>query len=410
MSKDAEVVIAGAGVAGSSMAIVLARLGIAVLLLEKSSVHVDRIRGESVTPWGVEEAQKLELLEILLMAGGHFASRLVLYGEGVSPEAARATALNLATLVLNVPGSLKIGHPRMCQALNDAAVAAGVTLLRGIENLKVTPGNPPKVSFVREGQLCELTPRLVIGADGRGSSVARQIGADVQADPVHHLFGGLLVERVAAWPVDEYAIGTEGSSTFYIFPQGDSRMRLYLGYALDQRRRFVGANGVRNFLNAFRLSSVPQGEMLAAARPAGPCQGYPNADTWIDKPMAEGVVLVGDAAGHNDPTIGQGLSIAFRDVRILRDALADNRRWTSDIFVSYAEERQHRMRRLRIYAQEFSKFRCEYTDEAKARRRTALDRLAADRSLALPFLVPLKGPNTLPDDAYEPQAWSRMYS
>ena len=46
MSKDAEVVIAGAGVAGSSMAIVLARLGIAVLLLEKSSVHVDRIRGE----------------------------------------------------------------------------------------------------------------------------------------------------------------------------------------------------------------------------------------------------------------------------------------------------------------------------------------------------------------------------
>ena len=124
MSKDAEVVIAGAGVAGSSMAIVLARLGIAVLLLEKSSVHVDRIRGESVTPWGVEEAQKLELLEILLMAGGHFASRLVLYGEGVSPEAARATALNLATLVLNVPGSLKIGHPRMCEALNDATVAA----------------------------------------------------------------------------------------------------------------------------------------------------------------------------------------------------------------------------------------------------------------------------------------------
>src|SRR5262245_51549742 len=99
MAKDAEVVIAGAGVAGSSMAIALARLGISVLLLEKNSVHVDRIRGESVTPWGVEEAQKLELLEILLMAGGHFASRLVLYGENVSPDAARASALNLATLV-----------------------------------------------------------------------------------------------------------------------------------------------------------------------------------------------------------------------------------------------------------------------------------------------------------------------
>ena len=62
MSTDAEVVIVGAGVAGSAMAIVLARLGFAVLLLEKSSVHVDRIRGESITPWGVEEAQRLELL------------------------------------------------------------------------------------------------------------------------------------------------------------------------------------------------------------------------------------------------------------------------------------------------------------------------------------------------------------
>jgi menaquinone-9 beta-reductase len=323
MSNDAEVVVVGAGVAGSAIAIVLARLGFAVLLLERSSVHVDRIRGESITPWGVEEAQRLELLEILLKAGGHFASRLVLYGEGVSPEAARATAVELATLVPNVPGTLKIGHPPMCQALNRAAVAAGVSLLRGIDNLKVAPGNPPKVSFVREGHLCELTPRLIIGADGRGSTVARQIGADVQTDPVHHLFGGLLIERITEWPMDEYAIGTEGSRSFLIFPQGDRRMRLYLGYALEQRRHFVGPDGVRNFLSAFRLSSVPQSEMLAAAHPAGPCQGYPNADTWIDKPMAEGVVLIGDAAGHNDPTIGQGLSIALRDVRLVRDALTE---------------------------------------------------------------------------------------
>jgi 2-polyprenyl-6-methoxyphenol hydroxylase-like FAD-dependent oxidoreductase len=266
------------------------------------------------------------------------------------------------------------------------------------------------VSFVRQGQLRELTLRLVIGADGRGSTVARQIGADVQTDLVHHLFGGLLIEKIAQWPVDEYAIGTEGSRNFYIFPQGDSRMRLYLGYALDQRRQFVGPDGVRNFLSAFRLSSVPQGEMLAAARPAGPCQGYPNADTWIDNPMAAGVVLIGDAAGHNDPTIGQGLSIALRDVRLVRDALTDNRDWTSEIFVPYAEERQHRMLRLRTCAQEFSKFRCEYTDEARARRRTALNRLAADRSLGLPFLVPLKGPNALPDHAYDREAWSRMHS
>lgn len=65
MSNDAEVVIVGAGVAGASMAIVLARLGVSVLMLEKSAVHVDRIRGNSITPWGIEEAQNLGVLDIL---------------------------------------------------------------------------------------------------------------------------------------------------------------------------------------------------------------------------------------------------------------------------------------------------------------------------------------------------------
>jgi 2-polyprenyl-6-methoxyphenol hydroxylase-like FAD-dependent oxidoreductase len=409
MAVNAEIVIVGAGVAGASMAITLARRGVSVLVLEKSLVHVDRIRGESLVPWGVAEARALGILEALLASGGHFASRFVMYGEGVPPEVARARALDLSTLVPHVAGNLKIGHPQMCQALNDTAVAAGAALFRGISDVRVTPGRPPTVSFVHESQRYELSPRLVAGADGRGSGVARQIGAHVQTDRVHHLMAGLLVERVAEWPMEDMTIGTEGDGTFYIFPQSESRMRLYLCYALDQRRRFAGPDRVRNFQNAFRLSSVPQGEMLAAARPVGPCQGYPNADTWIDRPMASGVVLVGDAAGHNDPVIGQGLAIALRDVRLVGEALAEPGPWTEEIFVPYAEERRARMRRLRLYAHQFSKFRCEYTEQAKVRRRTAFSRISADPSVALPFLVPLKGPNALPDHAYEPSAWSRMF-
>jgi len=409
MSHTTEVVIAGAGVAGAAMATVLARLGVSVLLLEKSAVHIDRIRGEALVPWGVEEAQRLDLLDILTAAGGHYSKRLVLYGEGVDPNAARKRAIDLSMLVPNVAGTVMVGHPRMCQALNNAAVDAGVRLLRGVSNLRVMPGTQPTASFVHEGQHYQLRPRLIIGADGRGSMVARQIGAAVQTEPVHHLFGGLLIEKIPEWPIDEQAIGTEGNSTFYIFPQGEHYMRLYLGYSLDQRRQFVGPEGAQNFLKAFRLACVPQGEMLSVARPAGPCQGYPNADTWIDSPMAAGVVLIGDAAGHNDPTTGQGLAIAFRDVRIVRDLLAENDEWDEDIFVPYAEERRVRMQRLRVCAQEFSKFRCEYTDEARVRRRTAFGRIAADPSLALPFMVPLKGPNALPDHAYEVGAWKRMY-
>jgi 2-polyprenyl-6-methoxyphenol hydroxylase-like FAD-dependent oxidoreductase len=410
MPEAAEVVIVGAGVAGASMAIVLARRGYSVLVVEKSKVHADRVRGESITPWGVDEARKLDLLDILLGAGGHFASRLVLYGEGVDPAAARARAIDLSALVPGVPGNLKIGHPRMCQALDDAAVGSGARLLRGISRLAVTPGPNPLVTFIHGEKSCELRPRLVIGADGRGSSVAKQIGAAVRTDPLHHIFGGLLVEDCPQWPAEHMAVGTEGRGTYYIFPQGHGRLRLYYAYDIDRRRQFTGPDATRNFLESFRLSSVPGSEFVAGARPAGPCQGYPNSDTWIDRPMAPGVVLIGDAAGHNDPTIGQGVSIAFRDVRLVADALSRNAQWTSDIFVPYAEERRERMRRLRITAQQFSKYRCEYTDEARAGRLRARDRLARDPSLGVPFLVPLKGPDGLPDEAYEPSTWRRLFA
>jgi menaquinone-9 beta-reductase len=410
MTESAEVVIVGAGVAGATLAFVLARRGTSVLLLERSTVHTDHVRGESITPWGVAEALELGILDVLIGAGGHFASHLVLYNEEVPPETARAGAIDLSKLVPDVAGTLKISHPRMCQALDNTAVAAGARLLRGVGNVQVLPGSPPSVSFIHDGRRRELRPRLVVGADGRGSSVARDIGADLQSDPVHHIFGGLLVEDVDAWPTHEYAVGTEGNGTFYIFPQGKGRLRLYRSYDVAERRRFAGSDGPRNFLDAFRLASVPEGEMIANGRAAGPCIGYANADTWIDRPMAPGVVLIGDAAGYNDPTIGQGLSLAFRDVRLVSQALADNAAWSADIFLPYAEERARRMRRVRIFAQEFSKFRCEYTEEARARRRTGFRRLAADPSLALPFLVPLKGPDALPAHAYEAAAWSRMYT
>jgi len=409
MTDTPEIVIVGAGVAGAAMAIVLARQGRSVLMLEKSARHVDRVRGESVTPWGVAEMRELDLLDILVEAGAHFATKLVLHGEGVDPVAAQARPIDISALIPGVRGNLKLGHPKMCDALDDAAVAAGVRLLRGVSRVTVTPGAPPTIAFRHDGATVELRPRLVVGADGRGSAVAKQIGARVETDPLHHIFGGLLIDRCPEWPADVMVTGTEGRGTFYIFPQGGGRIRLYYAYGADRRREFNGEDGARHFLEAFRLATVPGSEWVAGAHPAGPCQGYPNADTWVDRPYAEGVVLIGDAAGHNDPTIGQGVSIALRDVRLVAEALAANARWTSEIFEPYAAERRRRMARLRSLARQFSKYRCEYTEERRAGRFRAAKRLTADPSLATPFRAVLLGPDRLPEEAYGAAVWQRLF-
>ncbi len=409
MADSPDVVIVGAGVAGAAMAIVLARQGRAVLMLEKSTRHIDRVRGESIVPWGVAEARALGLLDILLAAGGHFANKLVLYGEFIDPVVAQQRAIPISALIPGIGGNLKLGHPAICQALDNAAEAAGARLLRGVSGVSVTPGAPPAVSFRHDGATVKLKPRLVIAADGRGSAIAKQIGAAVETDPLHHIFGGLLIDECPQWPAEVMVTGTEGRGTFYIFPQGRGRIRLYYAYGAERRREFNGENGPANMLAAFRLATVPGSEWVAAARPAGPCHGFSNADTWIDRPYAPGVVLIGDAAGHNDPTIGQGISIAFRDVRLVSDALAAHDRWTPEIFEPYAAERRRRMARLRVTAQQFSKYRCEYTEAARAKRRQAAARLAKDPSLGTPFRAVLLGPDLLPPEAYEPAIWQRLF-
>jgi menaquinone-9 beta-reductase len=405
---EAEVVIVGAGISGGALAALLSRSGISVLLLEKSLVHQDRIRGEYLAAWGVEEVQRLGLLDVLVAAGGHYTTLNIPYGEGKTPEAARTRSLDLRKVMPHLPGAMTFGHPRVCQALNDTAKAAGATVLLGIKGISVTAGEPPAISFTFKGQSQEITPRLIVGADGRGSDVARQIGAKVKTAPPHHLIAGLLVDGIDAWPQEQYSIGTEDDVMFFVFPQGSGRVRLYLGYGLAQRTRFSGAGNETRFLEAFRLSSLPDPEMFASAVPAGPCHGYPNADTWIDVPAAPGVVLIGDAAGHNDPTIGQGLSIAFRDARLVHEALLGNRRWNDDIFIPYIKERCERMRRLRFTAKQFSILHAEFTEAARQRRRLASERIAANRDLALPLLIPTKGPFAVPDHAFQQAAWDAL--
>ncbi len=214
----------------------------------------------------------------------------------------------------------------------------------------------------------------------------------------------MLIDNVREWRDDTQFIATEGDVNVLAFPQGHGRVRLYIGIGLEQKTRLAGPQGPQRFLDAFRLKSVPGSDAIAAGRPIGPCLVYPNNDTWIDAPYAAGVLLIGDAAGRNDPITGQGLSITHRDVRIVRDLLLAERNWTPDVFAAYGAERKERMRRLRISARLTAAMDAEFTDEARARRhRMHLRRRAmAPESLAL--LTPFVGPDMVPAEAYSDEA------
>lgn len=402
MDNSPEIVVVGAGVGGGAMACVLARAGLDVAVLERSEHHVDRVRGEWLAPWGIAEASTLGLLDDLEAAGGRYMSRNVGYDETTDPASAEAHALDFSQLHPSGLKPMSIGHPVICNTFDDTAVAAGARLMHGVENVEIILGSQPEIRFVHLGVQHHWRPTLIIAADGRSSTIRRQLGMTMSHDQPHHLIGGMLVDGVPDWPRDQQSLGTEGNFHYLVFPQTGSRLRLYACYGREGHQPFTGRGREQNLLAAFRLKCLPLGEAIARGTPIGPFHSVSNEDHWVDQPVVPGVVLLGDAAGYNDPITGQGLSITLRDVRILRDLIVDGVRDPEGL-TPYVEERRERMRRLRITAQFWATLHAEFGPDAAARRARALRRALVEGQPS-PVMAVFAGPETLPPAAFMPEA------
>jgi 2-polyprenyl-6-methoxyphenol hydroxylase-like FAD-dependent oxidoreductase len=251
----------------------------------------------------------------------------------------------------------------------------------------------------------------VVGADGRSSTVRRQLGLALHETEPRTLGGGLLVEGVDAWPADRVGLGTEGDVHFLVFPRLGGVVRLYLMFSIAQRGRFTGPDRHREVLDTFRLDCLPLGDEIAAATPAGPVAFYPMNDTWTDTPGAPGVVLIGDAAGWNDPVIGEGLSIALRDARMASEVITGGGDWSPSAFEDYGAERAERMRRLRIAAQLDTDLRCTFTPAGRQRREAWMQTLPSDPLVAgATAVTTLAGPDAAPPEAFTQENIDRILS
>ena len=403
MKPNCDVVIVGGGIAGSSLALVLARRGTDVTVLEQQQDYADRVRGEYMHPWGVAEAQRLGILDVFLSAGAVFATRSIGYDESIPPDVAEARVRDIGSVVSEVPGGLGVGHPAACRALSRAAEAAGARYAHKARRVSVTLGANPAVAFEKDDGMQEVRCRLIVGADGRNSTVRHQAGIPLESAEPTHLFSGMLVGDVPEWPQNTYSTASEGDSQCQIFPQGNKRVRLYTTTAPDQRHRYgSGPNGRARFLNDFRCKScLPLAKSLADGTPLGPCATFGGEDTWVDVPFVEGAVLIGDAAGYNDPLIGQGLSLAMRDTRVLSEILLSAERWSPQCLLPYAEERGRRSRRVRFTAALMADVYARFGPEGAARRRRFLSRLPESDFRGRTLLASLAvGPDRSPDWAY----------
>jgi 2-polyprenyl-6-methoxyphenol hydroxylase-like FAD-dependent oxidoreductase len=386
----------------------MARVGYRVVVLERQTTYRDKVRGEVLQCWGVAELLRLDLEKPLLDAGGCYVTRAVPYDEVIDPARAEAAAAPLDRMLPGVPGALDVGHPEACEALTHAAAAAGATVVRGVGDLDLDLGDAPVVRYEHGDVAHELRCRLVVGADGRMSTVRRRLGVKLHQTTPRTMAGGMLVDGLHAWPAHQLSFGTEGDLFFLICPRANGRARLYLLHDIAQKGRFAGPDRQTEFLAAYGFRCIPDSEIFHAVRPAGPCAFYPMNDSWIDQPYAPGVVLIGDAAGWNDPIIGQGLAISMRDVRIVTDVLRAGPDWSAAAFAGYGEERRERMRRLRVAAQVITDIAATFTPAGAARRRAYNAVWRTDPVLGGPRLTPLVGPDNVPAESFSQPTVDRI--
>ena len=337
MSYDYDLIVIGGGVGGSALAAGMAAAGARTLVLETEESFRDRVRGEAVMPWGVAEARLMRLDAALERAG---ANPLPFWDSYQGPDRSGHRDLTRTTRVKEPV--MACYHPVLQNALLQHAEDSGAGVWRGARVTGMTVGSEtsgPTVSVERKGEAIQISAPMVVGADGRGSSTRRWAGFPVRQDPERNLVAGVLMDGVALSDDATHAwLDTQKGHFILNFPQGEGRARVYLCYAAGSAKRYSGADDVQVVLAQCIASGVPA-EVYENASPAGPLATFEGRTTYVESAYRQGVALVGDAAANTDPTWGQGLSMAFRDARLLIEKLLAHDDWNI-AGEAYAEARK----------------------------------------------------------------------
>ena len=366
-----DLMVVGGGVAGSSLARRMAAGGARVLVVEKETAFRDRVRGESLLPWGVADAEALGAGEPLR----RIAQEALWFSQSLDGTPAPPRDL-IATTPQQRP-MWDFYHPQAQEVLLASAQEAGVEVRRGANVTRVEPGARPKITFETAGKCETAEARLVALCAGRNPGQRAELGFQVRRGTIPTLLSGVWVTNVKADPsVAHVGYALKTGSVMALFPQREGHARAYLGFHPSHCTRFQGDGDKARFVEMFKRSAgdaIPFGD----ARPDGPLASFECADVWVEHPYRNGVALVGDAAASSDPSCGQGLSLAFRDARVLSDELLARTDWDAAGH-EYAQRHDKHYSAVRTVVGWFYDLFQKLGPVADARRKRALPLIAED--------------------------------
>jgi flavin-dependent dehydrogenase len=330
-----DIIVVGARCAGAPTAMLLARKGFKVLLVDRSTFPSDIPHGHFIHRHGPRRLRDWGFLDRILATGCPPSTTITL-DTG-------ATRLVGRDLVLDgVAAGYGPRRGALDQVLIDAAVAAGVQLRESfaVEEYLSEDDHIVGIRGRDRSGGAPMTDRaiLTVGADGRGSRLARTVEApECEVTPTLTCWHFSYWSGVVASGLELYV---RPERVIFAFPTNEDLFAIFIAWPIGCQRA-VQADLERQFMAVIDL--VPDlAERVRAGRREERFSGAADLPNFLRRPYGPGWALVGDAGCHKDPYLALGLCDAFRDAEFLVDAIHDGLAGTRPLDAALEEYERRR--------------------------------------------------------------------
>jgi flavin-dependent dehydrogenase len=310
-----DAIVVGARCAGSPTAMLLARKEYRVLLLDRAGFPSDTLSTHYIHQPGVASLHRWGLLDAVAASGCPPIARQVFDVGPFSLTGAPPPAEGIAT-------GFAPRRTVLDKILLDAAAEAGAEVRERFSVEEVVTDDDRVTGIrgrARGGPLVHEEARIVVGADGVHSLVARSVGAPAYEEQPASSFAyytywsGVPMETVELYPRPERMV--------IAAPTNDG-LTLTIAYWPEALFDEVRADVEARFMEALDLAPGLAERVRAGSREEK-FRGSADLRGYFRRPYGPGWALVGDAGYHKNPITAEGITDAFRDAELLADAVDD---------------------------------------------------------------------------------------
>jgi 2-polyprenyl-6-methoxyphenol hydroxylase-like FAD-dependent oxidoreductase len=318
LSSTYDAVVVGARCAGAATAMLLARRGLRVLLVDRGRYGTDTLSTHALMRGGVLQLHRWGLLEGL---------------EATRPTPVRTTSFHYGDEVVDIAikprdGVEALYAPRrtvLDALLVDAAKDAGAEVMYGVRLVDLIRSDENRVCGVvlkdSDGGTFRIGAGIVIGADGLRSTLAGLVGSEPYRLGQHAT--GVVYGYWSGLEVGGYHwYYRPGVSAGYI-PTNDDQTCIFASIPARRFYEEIRHDTAAGYHRVLSECSLELAAAVSSAQLVGKLRGFPGQAGFFRQSWGPGWALVGDAAYFKDPLTAHGITDALRDAELLARAVAE---------------------------------------------------------------------------------------